>query len=134
VHGRQAQSRSRGPAVWLLWLGAGLTLVLGWLASQHSGAHALHSDASCFMFEQGLAAVSFGLGYLRSRRLGARMPVLESAAFAMGGALAGQALLLLRCDAAGAAQHILMSHVLGVACAAVAGGLVPRLSRPDRVH
>jgi hypothetical protein len=106
-----------------LWLGAMLSALLAFVAWRGGEGHAPHAGVSCFVFEQGFAAASFGLGLLRARRLGAHMTAVPSAAFAMAGALAGQAVLLWRCGAAGAALHILAAHVLGVGCAALLAAL-----------
>lgn len=121
------------PSRWTwLWIASGsaLTLFLAWFALQHSAHQAQHDGVRCFAFEQGLAAVAFGLGALYARQIRTRLPALHWASIAMTGALAGQALLLLRCNANGAALHILLSHVLGVACATALGALLGRRLRP----
>jgi len=107
-----------------LLLGGALTLFLAWFALHHTGAQASHNGVRCFLFEQAFAAAGFGLGVVYARNLSGRVSALQWAAIAMGGALAGQALLLLRCNGSGAALHILFSHVLGVACASVLGALL----------
>jgi hypothetical protein len=124
VHGRSPSWQ------WLMLpLGAVVTLAIAWLALQHTGREATHHGVRCFMFEQGFAAFAFGVGALYARQLAGRLSALQWATIAMSGALAGQALLLLRCNANGAALHILGSHVLGVACATVLGALLGRRVR-----
>ena len=122
------QSSGRSRWTWLaLALGAVMTLFLGWYAEKHSTSQVHHNGLRCFMFEQAFAAGAFGLGLLYAGQAQRRVSNLQWATIAMSGALAGQAFLLLRCNANGAALHILASHVLGVGCASVLGMLAGRL-------
>jgi hypothetical protein len=122
-----------------LGTGALLCAVLAWFAwrDPDEAAGAVHHlGVSCFFYVQAFAVAAFVLGAFYARWYSddrvAWRPV-QSALIAMGGALVGQAILMVRCDARGAALHLLGSHVLGVACATLLGALLgPRLARARR--
>lgn len=128
VH-RAVQASERAGWSWLaLALGALATLVLAWVSEHHTSSQPHHFGLRCFLFEQAFAAGAFGLGVLYVKQARAAVGSAQWATIAMTGALAGQALLLVRCNSNGAALHILASHVLGVACAALLGAVAGRWS------
>jgi len=124
-----------------LCLGSGalLSAALAWFAWRGPTAApgvTRHLGASCFFYEQAFAASAFVLGALYARwymdEKSTWRPV-QSALLTMGGALVGQAILMVRCDAQGSALHLLVSHVFGVASATLLGALVgPRLGHSRR--
>jgi hypothetical protein len=121
-------AEKHAPWAWLgLALGAVMTLFLAWYSAHHTTSQAHHDGLRCFMFEQAFAAGAFGLGLVYAGQARGRVSNLQWATIAMSGAVAGQAFLLLRCNANGAALHILASHVLGVGCATLLGVLAGRL-------
>jgi hypothetical protein len=81
----------------------------------------------CFFYEQQFALLAFGAGVAVGRRYLAQFGAWQSAFAAMGGALLGQALLHTRCEADGAALHLLFFHVGGVLVASLLGGLAGSL-------
>ena len=127
VHGAvHAARRSRW--AWLgIALGALATLLLGWVSEHYSESQAHHNGVRCFLYEQGFAVAAFGLGLVYARQRRSQLGAMQWASIAMCGALAGQAFLLLLCNANDAALHILASHVLGVAVATALGAFAGRL-------
>jgi hypothetical protein len=81
----------------------------------------------CFFYEQQFAFLAFAGGVAVGRRYLAQFGAWQSAFAAMGGALLGQVLLQTRCEADGAALHLLFFHVGGVLAASLLGALAGRL-------
>jgi len=139
---RSAVFPNQKPRYWAylcLTTGALLCAVLAWFAWRSPVAGpsvARHLGVSCFFYEQAFAGSAFVLGALYARWYMEEKPTwrpLQSAAITMGGALVGQAILMVRCDAQGAALHLLASHVFGVASATLLGALVgPRIGQARR--
>jgi hypothetical protein len=81
----------------------------------------------CLFYELQFGVLAFVAGGLVGRRYLTQYGAWQSALAAMGGALVGQALLHTRCEADGAALHLLLFHVGGVLVATLLGGVAGHL-------
>lgn len=104
---------------WGLALGMLLSVLLAWLEGEPGGLSP-RLGLECLLFENVVAVAPFALtAYLGVR---GRIPLvpLNLAAVSMAGALVGQLVLTVRCEAHGT-PHLFAFHVLGVALAAALG-------------
>lgn len=108
-------------------------LLSGLMAVIQSGSTAelaLHIGGHCFFYEQAFAAGAFVFGAVFAKDYVSLARPWQAALVTTGGALLGQAILIARCPADGAALHLALFHVLGVAFAMGLGAVVgPRVAR-----
>jgi hypothetical protein len=122
----RAAQRSRF-SQWCLLLGALLSgLMVAFQA--RAGAMQVGLGTRCFFYEQAFALGSLALGMLSARKYLSTISPYQSALMAMTGALVGQAILQVRCEADGAVLHLLLFHALGVAVATALGGFAGRVA------
>lgn len=129
----QTQSaQTKRPWEYLAWLAGVLASgLLVWLDAQPNSAYYADVGMRCMRFELGLAMVALGAGVIWTRRAGTEFSPLRASVVAMSGALIGQLLLRVRCEAHDAALHLLLFHLLGVVMAMVLGGVAGKvLHRP----
>jgi hypothetical protein len=115
---------------YLAWLlGALASSFMIWLDAKPASSQSLYVDVGlrCLRFELVFGGIAFGAGMLVARRLGRELDPLRASVLAMTGALAGQALLRMRCEAADAALHLLAFHLVGVLVATALGAGAARL-------
>src|SRR5262249_38326861 len=98
-----------------------LSVLMFWIEADSGRPLQSLLGVRCLLYEQmfGLAALSLGIGV--GRRYLALFGPWQAALAAMGGALVGQAVLQVRCEAQGAAVHLLLFHVGGVLLASLFG-------------
>ena len=123
---------ARGHASWqyIAWLaGAVCSAWLVWLQADAVAEAGLYADIGmrCLRMELGFALIAFGAGVLWTRGALRRFGPLQASVVAMSGALVGQLVLRVRCEAPDAALHLLVFHLLGVVIATVLGGAAGRL-------
>lgn len=130
-----ASGRMPGWATSLLMLGALVSILMAAYGAVQAPVREMHVGGFCIFYEQCFAAGAFALGAVFAKRYISFESPWQSALLSMGGALAGQSVLMMRCEANGAAEHLLLFHVLGVAAATAVGALaVPRVTRLLRTN
>jgi hypothetical protein len=113
---------------WGLLIGALSSLALAFIDGKPGRALEPMLGLRCLRFEQAFALGAFALGFAWTRMRGREFAAGPAALAAMGGALLGQSLLRVRCEAHDAALHLLVFHVLGVVLASLLGALGARLT------
>jgi hypothetical protein len=103
-----------------LVLGALMSLLMVWL-DQRAGALAPGLGIKCTLIELAAAVVPFAAVARAAQQGRIALQPARLALAAMGGALAGQGVLLVDCAAQGALGHTLVFHFAGVILAALLG-------------
>jgi hypothetical protein len=122
------RERSVGRLEYLAWLaGAFVSGLMIWLDAKPGQPLYAEVGLRCMRFELGFAVIALGAGVLWTRSSGRELGPLRASVLAMTGALIGQALLRIRCEAHDAALHLLAFHLVGVVIATVLGAVAGRL-------
>jgi hypothetical protein len=119
--------RARRLAQLTLAIGALLSLLMVWMRAEPARPMRALVGVNCLLYEQMFAAGALGLGLLMGRRYLSTIGPWQAASMAMVGALVGQAILQVRCEAEGALVHLLVFHALGVVLATLLGGVAGRV-------
>jgi hypothetical protein len=113
---------------YLAWLlGALVSSFMIWLDGKPAQPLYLELGLRCMRFELVFAGIALGTGVLLTRLRGHELGPLRASVVAMTGALAGQAVLRMRCEAPDAALHLLAFHLVGVVLATALGAGAGRL-------
>jgi hypothetical protein len=110
---------------WLL--GALVSGFMIWLDAKPAQPLYVEVGLRCMRFELVFAGIALAAGVLFTRLRGHALGPLRASVVAMTGALAGQAVLRVRCEAPDAALHLLAFHLAGVVLATVLGAGAARL-------
>jgi hypothetical protein len=122
------RDRRVGRLEYLAWLaGALVSGLMIWLDAKPGEPLYAELGLRCMRFELGFALVALGAGVLWTRSSGREFGPLRASVVAMTGALTGQALLRIRCEAHDAALHLLAFHLVGVVLATMLGAVAGRL-------
>jgi hypothetical protein len=110
---------------WLL--GATLSALL--IAFDAHAGQALYVEIGlrCLRLELAFSLVAVGAGALWTRRMARDLGALPASVVAMTGALIGQTVLRVSCEAPHAALHLVVFHFVGVLIATALGGVTGKL-------
>jgi hypothetical protein len=122
------RARPAGRLEYVAWLaGALVSGLMIWLDAKPGQPLYAELGLRCMRFELGFALVALAGGVLWTRSSARELGPLRASVVAMTGALAGQAVLRIRCEAHDAALHLLAFHLVGVVIATVLGAVAGRL-------